>query len=261
MELILVLLLALNLGFTALVYFRLSRYIHDGRHEVRRILNNAFVQIEGLMSVHAVIKPRCALPRSRGWAASPDMLQVLLLNAQRCNPRQVLECSSGLSTMVLAAWMRNAGRGHVFSLEHDPTFAQQTRDMLQQHELSQWATVINAPLAATSVDRWQGPWYELTRLKDELKSRPLMDMLVVDGPPNTLGPMARYPALPVLNEFLAAYAVVVVDDSDRLAEKQMLDEWRTRYPDFENIWVPECEKGCVVLERTKQGSAESRSYK
>lgn len=57
-----------------------------------------------------------------------------------------MECSSGASTIVLAQSAKLNGRGHVFSLEHDRDYATKSRVELEKQSLSDWATVIDAPL-------------------------------------------------------------------------------------------------------------------
>jgi hypothetical protein len=145
--------------------------------------------------------------------------------------------------------MRNVGQGHVFSLEHDQVYAGKTRELLQVHGLQDWATIIDAPLVQMEVDGWQGRWYDVSALdRAQIADQPV-DMVVIDGPPNDLGPLARYPALPVLAPRLAASCTVVLDDSSRPAEQQILARWRISHPEFAEVPGFECEKGCMVLRR------------
>lgn len=230
-----------------LVYERLSRAVQEVRREVRRRSDNTITQLEALLSVHAEIQPAHVLPRSRDWAASPDFLAVLIGLAHSRRPELVVECSSGYSTLVLAATLRNIGKGRVMSLEHDPEYACKTRDMLELHGLSDWAEVIDAPLVQLSLDGWSGSWYETAGLPQ----RATIDMLVIDGPPNGTGVLARYPAVPHLYANLSAGAVIVLDDSDRVDETRAAEQWRKRYPSLQTLATPVCEKGCLVLQRER----------
>lgn len=252
--LVLVVLGIAQLALVWVLYQKLSKGVQDSRHEQRRQADNVIRQVEALMAVHAVLEPRAAPPRSRGWAASPDFLHVLLLTAQARRAACIVECSSGYSTLVMAACARKAGTGHVYSLEHDTHYAALTRQALELHELSAWATVIDAPLRDLALPGWKGVWYDTDALHRALPQDAAIDLLAIDGPPNPLGPAARYPAVPQLLARMAPDCRIVLDDADREAEQTMLARWRAEFPDLVQIDTPECEKGCVTLQK-QQGMA------
>jgi hypothetical protein len=234
--------LALGLG-GVLGYRDLRRRIHLAELASQKRSDQQFRQIEGLLSVYSVVGERATLPRSRGWAASPDFLQVLIGQFRDHQPRVLLECSSGLSTVVAAALCRNRGAGRVYSLEHDPVYAAKTRRLLAAHCLDQWAQVVDAPLVPTTLDDWSGQWYDLSRLPEDIRA----DLLVVDGPPSTAARLARYPALPALRSRLAAGARVVLDDADRDDEREIVRRWLSREQGARVEAADECEKGCAVV--------------
>src|SRR5207244_4204311 len=111
-------------------------------------------------------------------------------------PRIVLECGSGVSTVVCARMLQLGGSGHVYSLEHDATFAEQTRALLSRHGLSNWATVVDASLDQTT----DPPWYSENAIPKEAVN---IELFVVDGPPANVAHLARYPALPRMASRLA----------------------------------------------------------
>lgn len=240
-----------QLALVWVIYQKLSGAVQAARHDQRRQADNVIRQVEALLAIHAVLEPVAAPPRSRGWAASPDFLHVLLLAAQAHRPTCIVECSSGYSTLVLAASVRKAGAGHVYSLEHDAHYAALTRKALELHGLSAWATVIDAPLRDVELQAWKGSWYDTTLLQQVLPTDAAIDLVVVDGPPNPLGPIARYPAIPLLLHRMAPDCRIVLDDADRDAEQAMLVRWRSEYPDFAQVDTLECEKGCVTLQRKR----------
>ena len=71
-------------------------------------------------------------------------------------------------------------------------------------------------------------------------------MLVIDGPPETTGPLARYPAGPLLFPRLKPGASIFIDDAHRHDEKEAVARWLRERPDLTCTWVPS-EKGCAVL--------------
>lgn len=209
--------------------------------QVRSGTDDLFRQLEALQGLYVELGLTKSMPATRGWAASPDFLLETARHALASKPSAVLECSSGASTMVLARCMQMNGAGHVYSLEHDPHYAAQTRLLLERHGLSDWATVLDAPLTQRQIGDGSWLWYETEALP------PLaFDMLAIDGPPQATGNLARYPAGPLLFPRLGSDAAVFMDDADRPDERAILARWKAEFPLFAQS-SRQCEKGCAVL--------------
>lgn len=82
--------------------------------------------------------------------------------------------------------------------------------------MESWATVLDAPLEPNA--EFDGArWYSLKELPSVTGS---VDMLVIDGPPQSTARLARLPALPALAHMTSRDCVVFLDDSDRPPEKE-----------------------------------------
>lgn len=226
-----------------LMYHKLSLAIDRLGKQLTKQANNVITQIEALLALYAESRPTHGLPATRGWAASPDFLRLLTKFVLESHPSSVVECSSGLSTLILAACIKTQGHGHVYSLEHDPEFAEKTRNLIQLHGLEAWATVIDAPLKELSLPNWKGLWYDMAGLPADVA----IDMLVIDGPPHTTAPMARYPALPAMVNRMKPGAIVLLDDADRADEKKAGVLWQRDLPNFAAIHGLTAEKGVLGL--------------
>jgi predicted O-methyltransferase YrrM len=200
-------------------------------------------QFQNLAILQYELSLKRPLPPTRGWVASPDFLLLISRHAHAVKPEVVVECSSGVSTLVLASCLRDNGKGHVYSLENDEVFARQTRTHLEREGLSEWATVLHAPLTNQTIDNRQFSWYDISSL-------PVMaiDLIVVDGPPHFVGPMARYPAGPMLFTRLADDGMIFADDAARTEEEATLAAWRREFPVFEESYH-HCEKGCTSFHK------------
>ena len=137
--------------------------IRSDAERTRREVEVLYQQIESLEGLNRMLNLDVPLPALRGWAGSPDFLLAVARHAFSAKPVRVIECSSGASTIVLARCAQLAGRGHVFSLEHDRLYAQRTRAELASRGLEDWATVVDAPLAPCPVAGNQ-PWYSIDSL-------------------------------------------------------------------------------------------------
>jgi predicted O-methyltransferase YrrM len=221
---------------------RVHLMLYELQNRSRQDLDDLFHQIEALQGLYVDLKLDKSLPSTRGWAASPDFLQQIARHALEKKPEVVVECSSGTSTVVLAKCMHLNGSGKVYTLEHDPEYAQATRNQLARHGLTVWATVLDAPLHSHTIKGEAWPWYTDGVLPADRQ----IDMLTIDGPPMNIRALARYPAGPILFPRLSAHAAVFLDDSLRQEEKKILETWRDEFPELRQTYRA-CEKGCTVL--------------
>lgn len=218
--------------------FRLLKDVGATQQEITVL----FAQLQALSALEKRLSLPHGLPPLRGWAGSPDFLLTLTDIVLQRKPVTVVECSSGASTLVIARCLQLAGSGHLYSLEHDKGYAEKTVEMLKHNGVSDWATVLYAPLV-TSEDGTH--WYDDTVLPESLG---IIEMLVVDGPPHDTAPLARLPALPRLLPRLASDSVVILDDAVREAEQTIIQRWLAFAPEFELTYLYH-EKGCALLER------------
>jgi predicted O-methyltransferase YrrM len=208
-------------------------------------IKQTFRQLEALQNLSALLPATDVLPATRGWAASPDLLLVLVDLVITERPSLVVECGSGASTLWLALAMRRFGiDGRIIALDHDPVFAGKTRDFLARHDVRELAQVRDAPLESFSLDGESYSWYA-RRAWEDLTG---IDLLFVDGPPAATGHQARYPALPLLSGALSPAATVVLDDLVVPDMQKVLQLWGDAYPDFVSEILP-LEKQAAVLHR------------
>jgi len=216
------------------------------KQEIRKEFKQTFRQLEALQNLSAVLPANNVVPATRGWAASPDLLVVLvdLVIAER--PSLIVECGSGASTLWLALALRRFGiDGRIIALDHDPVFGGKTRDFLARHDVRDLAEVRDAPLESFSLDGETYSWYA-RRAWEDLTG---IDLLFVDGPPAATGHQARYPALPLLSGSLSPVATAVLDDLVVPDMQKVLRLWLDAYPDFGSEILP-LEKQAAVLRRS-----------
>jgi hypothetical protein len=231
----------------AVLLARKVRQIHlatfrllDDTAAIRREVESLYAQLQAAKGLEQVLSLDAPLPPLRGWAGSPDFLLHLANHLLKHRAETVLECSSGASTLVAARCMKLNGRGHVWSLEHDEAFAEKTRELLRQHGLEAWATVLHSPLASIN---GAPPWYTETVLPD---SMPAAEVLVIDGPPESTTPLARAPAFARLRSRLTPGACVFIDDAHRPDERAMLEQWKLLDPGLV-VEQLQAEKGLALV--------------
>src|SRR6516225_1578135 len=222
------------------------RRVESDEIETKKEIRQTFRQLEALQNLNAMLPAADVLPATRGWAASPDLLVVLVDLVITGRPSLVVECGSGASTLWLALAMRRFKiDGRIIALDHDPVFGGKTRDFLARHDVHDLAEVRDAPLESFSLDGDTYLWYARPAWEDLTG----IDLLFVDGPPATTGHQARYPALPLLSASLSAAATVVLDDLVVPDMQNVLRLWLDAYPDFSSEILP-LEKQAAVLRRS-----------
>jgi hypothetical protein len=128
--------------------------------------------------------------QNKEWAAGVGMATACMLLSRRVKG-QILECGSGLTTLVMAI-----GGAEVHSLEHDPIWADRTKNALKALGLS--ANVHYVPIRDHGKYRWYESWPKLDKI----------DLLVCDGPPRLIGREGL-----ALIEDQLSQAVMVFDDA------------------------------------------------
>lgn len=204
--------------------------------EVRGLFN----QFESYHYLRDRLNLRQGMPYTRDWSASPDFLKLIVEHCLEHKPATIMECSSGLTTVMLARCCEMNGAGHVYSLENGPEYAAKTRDHLARYALEQ-ASVLDAPLTPYEINGATYQWYG----SDEIPDRSI-DMLVIDGPPGFIQQHSRYPALPLLRDKLADGCVVFMDDAARPDEQAIVKMWQAQYPGLTHRYI-NTERGCSVL--------------
>lgn len=220
-----ILMLTLCLILIFLVFHKVRR-IHvmmfDQTNELKKSTDNNYTQIEALMGIYQSLELEGALPALRGWAGSPDYLLTLTNTVLKEKPKSVVECGSGSSSVVIAAALKKNGVGHLYSLDHSAEFAEKTRCLLDDLGLSEWVTVLDAPLIEIQLNGEVFSWYDVSKLNVES-----IELLNVDGPPLRTNRNARYPVLPILSDNLSGGATILLDDAGRQDELETVQRWKS----------------------------------
>jgi predicted O-methyltransferase YrrM len=235
--------LASRIGQLATESQRTFDTLRQVRSGVDKELKQTFRQMEALQNLNAVLPVSDLMPATRGWAASPDLLAVLVDLVITQRPALVVECGSGASTLWLALTMRQFKiDGKIVALDHDPVFGGKTRDLLARHDVAGIAEVRDAPLESYTLDGQGYSWYSRQAWQDLTG----IGLLFVDGPPAATGHQARYPALPLLSDSLSPSATIVLDDLVVPDMQDTLRLWLDAYPAFTSELLP-LEKQAAVL--------------
>lgn len=233
--------------FSALVLFCLCGLYFLRREQAYSIYDKNvaanYWQIESLFRIYSSLDLTLPLPEFRHYRISPDAASHLIREIILRRPKVVVECGSGLSTVLIGKALQKNREGKVYSIEGDLEYAEISRKMLTEYDVDGVAQVIKAPIVHNQPGGPETPWYEITRLSDIPDD---INLLFVDGPVGGKGSKIRYPALGVFKERLAKDAVLLLDDYIRTDEQEIAKLWLEQLPGYELIELP-AEKGFAVL--------------
>ena len=146
-----------------------------------------------------------------GFSSEPEYLDAVAAEAAATRGA-ILECGSGLTTLVLTTIAAGEGRA-VWSLEADPDWCRTIQLALGRLGLS--AELRLAPLR----NYGDFDWYDVESLE-----LPLFSLVVCDGPAGrTRG--GRFGLVPVLRDRLDVGCTILLDDAERPGEREVLRRW------------------------------------
>ncbi|MEJ2745716.1 MAG: class I SAM-dependent methyltransferase [bacterium] len=151
------------------------------------------------------------------WSAMEEYISACLTHVSM-SEGDILECGSGLTTILIGALAKRRGR-IVWALEHNRDWAKRVERYLKRYHLHS-VRLCFSPLKDFGEFSWYTP---------PLESMPREFALVVcDGPPgDTQG--GRYGLLPVMIERLIPGAVILLDDAAREGEKAGASRWADEF--------------------------------
>ena len=193
-----------------------------------------FHQTEAFIQLTQLLDFKAPIPATRSWAASPDLLLTISEIVKKYRPGLVVELGSGVSTLIAS----KSGARKIISIDNSEEFGGKTVALLKEHKVRGAEIRIAAlqPYANGST------WYDTSAIKDLKK----IDLLIIDGPPGSKNPEARYPALAEFKEKLSAKAVIVIDDVHREGERKLAEDFAKAMPNHQLV-ILDHEKGTAVI--------------
>ena len=194
----------------------------------------AYRQTEAFIQLTQLLDFKAPIPGTRSWAASPDLLLTISEIVKKYRPGLVVELGSGVSTLIAS----KSGARKIISIDNSEEFGGKTVALLKEHKVRGAEIRIAAlqPYANGST------WYDTSAIKDLKK----IDLLIIDGPPGSKNPEARYPALAEFKEKLSAKAVIVIDDVHREGERKLAEDFAKAMPSHQLV-ILDHEKGTAVI--------------
>lgn len=153
---------------------------------------------------------------NESWSAWEEYLVCCVEHALSADG-PILECGSGLSTLLIGAIAKKRGIEY-WALEHSPEWAAKTQRNLDRYQIDSVRLCVK-PIKSFGDYSWYDP---------PLESMPDKFALVVcDGPPGqTKG--GRFGLVPVMRSRVESECVILLDDAEREEECVIARQWRSQ---------------------------------
>jgi predicted O-methyltransferase YrrM len=163
------------------------------------------------------------------WVLDAATIEAVWSLLQRDQPETILECGSGVSTIMFAEFLAEQQhaaprRQRVISLEQDTEWVNHTRERLGALDLADYATVLHVPISSRGIYQ-----IDCDALQTILRGYSA-DWLFIDGPSGPEG--CRRWTLSQLWHLARPGARWLLDDALRDGELNFLRDW----PDVAGIW-------------------------
>lgn len=211
-----------------------TRDLHKFSVENKKSSMIAYRQTEAFIQLTNLLDFKAALPSTRSWAASPDLLLTISEIIKKAQPALVVELGSGISTLVAA----KSGARKIVSIDNSDVWGAKTVALLKEHKVRG----VDVRIASLQPYANGSEWYDVEAIKDLKK----IDVLIIDGPPGSKNPEARYPALQQFKDKLSASAIVIIDDVHREGERKLAEDFAKALPNHE-LMILDHEKGTAII--------------
>ena len=159
------------------------------------------------------------------FALNPNTILHIINEIQINKRRSIIEFGSGISTIVLAKYLKkNNIQATLISIEANLEWAQYINEQLSLYDCENYAVVKYIPLKQYSSSNYSGPWYDLEPFAKAVDTI-LFDLVIVDGPGAGNNKLTRLPTVIEISKFLMPNFIVFLDDIRRKGEMKIYEEW------------------------------------
>jgi len=130
----------------------------------------------------------------------------------------ILECGSGLTTIIMGLLTKNRNVP-IVALEHHDGWREKVSGAVNALGFDH-VTIVRAPLK----DFGDYDWYHFDKslLPKDIR------LVVCDGPPGNIKG-SRYGLVPEINQYLSDQCTILLDDANRKNEKHVIERWKLQH--------------------------------
>lgn len=154
------------------------------------------------------------------WAIGEDAFAEVVSTFSSIQPKVILEFGSGVSTVRLALEFPET---KIFSVEGDPQFSQQTRQLLAEAKVDDRVVVIESRIS------WRFVGCSLCCSYEDIDLPSLVDAVLIDGPPRRFHRGREAVLFSILSKIRTG-GIIILDDYNRADERRAVKVCHSAYP-------------------------------
>lgn len=160
-----------------------------------------------------------------GYSILPSTICYILNDIVINKRKNILEFGTGISTIFIARLLEKNGIDANFhSVESELSWHSNIQNILSKEGLEKKVNMIHAPLVNSPFEFASHKlWYD-TSILDAILKKESFDLVIIDGPPG-MYPYSRYGAIAYLKDRLDKCFCVLLDDTNRKDEDEIIREW------------------------------------
>jgi predicted O-methyltransferase YrrM len=161
-------------------------------------------------------------------------------------PLNIIELGSGLSTLLILKAAEKIGYTPNFiSFDSDEYFLSETKNRLDSESILESSVkLIFSPIVDIDLFDKRYKWYSIHGNNINLDK---LDLIVIDGPVGTLCKNSRYPALHFFKKYIKKGTIVILDDANRLDEKEIVELWRKEFLGIVSVKKIDSDRGIIEI--------------
>lgn len=156
------------------------------------------------------------------FSLNPNTILHLINDINLNSRKKVLEFGSGLSTIILARYIKvNNLQCRIYSVEDNHGWAQFVREQLIKFDCEDVAEILVCPLKTNEAGFM---WYDESLIENFIRGSKF-DVISIDGPSAKYDEMIRERSLYKVIDYLNNDFFIVLDDIRRKGESQIFEVW------------------------------------
>lgn len=182
-----------------------------------------------------------------GAAIEPKFANMLIYKIIANRPLNIVELGIGVSTIITIKTLEMLGIDYkIYSFDSDRETVLEMKNVLNAEGLlnEERQKLIYSPLVDVKLGEAEYKYYDPNNFSFEFEK---IDLLNIDGPVGALCKNARYPALPLLRNFLAKGSIVLLDDAKRDDERNIIELWKKENGDISRVWNIDTDRGATEI--------------
>lgn len=171
------------------------------------------------------------------------LVEIIKIN----KPTNVVELGSGTSTLIILKTLNMLGVNYTLtSVDSDPIFLAKTKALLISEGVydDKKVKLIFSPVRDMIINNLSYKWYNPVDFEFDSNK---IDLLFVDGPVGGLCKNCRYPAVGIFKKNLRDGSIVILHDSKRPDEIEIISMWTKENPEIKSVRNIETERGGVEI--------------